>query len=41
MKVMILSHFIVHPKKVIQNGDFMVKHIDAYLDKYPIAKQKI
>ncbi len=28
------------PKKVIQNGDFMVKHIDAYLDKYPIAKQK-
>lgn len=28
------------PKKVEQNSDFMVKHIDAYLDKYPIAKQK-
>lgn len=28
------------PKKVEQNGDFMAKHIDAYLDKYPIAKQK-
>ncbi|WP_193015963.1 hypothetical protein [Proteus sp. FME41] len=28
------------PPKVVQNGDFMVKHIDTYLDKYPIAKEK-
>ncbi|WP_100158853.1 hypothetical protein [Proteus columbae] len=28
------------PKKVEQNGDFMVEHIDAYLDKHPIVKQK-
>lgn len=28
------------PKKVEQNGDFMVKHIDAYLDKNPEVKSK-
>lgn len=28
------------PKKVIQNGDFMVEHLEAYLDKYPAIKQK-
>ncbi|EST57945.1 hypothetical protein NA898_13550 [Proteus cibi] len=28
------------PPKIEQNGDFMVKHIDAYLDKNPIVKQK-
>ncbi|MBI6406345.1 MULTISPECIES: Rap1a/Tai family immunity protein [Proteus] len=28
------------PPKIEQNEDFMVKHIDAYLDKNPIVKQK-
>ncbi|ATM99463.1 MULTISPECIES: Rap1a/Tai family immunity protein [Proteus] len=28
------------PPKVEQNGDFMVKHIDAYLDKNPEVKKK-
>lgn len=28
------------PSKVVQNADFMVKHLDAYLDKYPQIKKK-
>ncbi|MGN3439091.1 MULTISPECIES: Rap1a/Tai family immunity protein [Proteus] len=28
------------PPKIEQNGDFMVKHIDAYLDKNPEVKNK-
>lgn len=28
------------PKKVEQNSDFMVEHIDAYLNKYSTVKQK-
>ncbi|MEQ4924451.1 hypothetical protein [Proteus hauseri] len=28
------------PAKTVQNADFMIEHVDNYLEKYPLVKQK-